>query len=195
MKHIRLIRGVSAGVLLMFVHSAQASETTGYVYDGLGRLKSTSVSGGPNSNRQSNICLDPAGNRTQYAMAVGSAPACGTAPSSNPVLKNPVIAVSNAATATIVLSTLATTSAPAIISAFTPGAGAGSATLAADRQSVVYRAPSLPTPGMCEPAYVSLFSVPYSVQNAPNGAVMSGVATISVRSAAGPRPRPGQACP
>lgn len=195
MKRIDFVRGIGMISLAIAARSATASETVTYAYDGLGRLKATAIANGPNNSRQTNICLDAAGNRKQYAIAMGVPPACGSFAATNPVPTNPTISVSTAATATILLSTLATVSSSAAIASFSPGSSAGTATLAADRQSVSYKAPSLPVPAMCEPAYTSFFSVPYAVQNTPDGAAVSGTATISVRSAAGPRPKPGQACP
>ena len=55
---------------------ASAQETTTYVYDALGRLVSTSVSGGPNSGNSTGTCFDAAGNRTTYATAIGGTATC-----------------------------------------------------------------------------------------------------------------------
>lgn len=184
-----------ASSLLMIAHGGSAAETTSYTYDGLGRLKTSAIAGGPNDTRRTNTCFDAAGNRTQYAVANGAPPACGVMTSPDPVAKNPSLLVANASTTAISLSTLASASGPAAIASFTPGSGAGSAAISADRQAVTYTAPALPAPGLCEPAYVNAYSVPYSVQNSPNGPSVAGTATISVRSPAGPRPKPPQACP
>lgn len=52
--------------------TAYAQETTTYQYDALGRLTTSTVSGGPNNQTQTSITYDPAGNRTNYTVA-GSA--------------------------------------------------------------------------------------------------------------------------
>lgn len=63
--------------------SAAAQETTTYAYDGLGRLKSSSITGGPNDTRKTGTCFDAAGNRLRYDVAT-SAPAACPAPSPTP---------------------------------------------------------------------------------------------------------------
>ena len=61
-----------------------AQETTTYTYDALGRLITTSISGGPNNGTQTGTTFDPASNRTNYTVtgalvppsfAIGNAPA------------------------------------------------------------------------------------------------------------------------
>jgi len=54
-----------AGFVLVGV-PAVASETTTYTYDALGRLVTTSVSGGPTNGLSTTTQFDPAGNRTNY---------------------------------------------------------------------------------------------------------------------------------
>lgn len=60
---------------------AQASETTSYTYDALGRLIAVSTSGGPNNGLNIGTAYDPAGNRTNYS--AGGAPP-GSPPASPP---------------------------------------------------------------------------------------------------------------
>lgn len=59
--------------------SLHAQEATTYSYDALGRLVSSSTSGGPNNGIATGTCFDAAGNRTQYVMGTAGAP-CTTAP-------------------------------------------------------------------------------------------------------------------
>jgi hypothetical protein len=170
--------------------SALAADSTSYRYDALGRLTTSAIAAN-GTTTSSTVGYDPAGNRTAYKItgASGSTPS----PTAAPVARNPAIAVRSGSITSIALSTLATTSSAATIANFTPPSGAGSGAIAADRQSIVYTAPSLVTPGLCDLAYTNLYSTPYSVQNAAGAA--TGTATISVTSAAGPRPRPPQVCP
>jgi len=58
--------------------SALAQETTTYSYDGLGRLKGSTIAGGTNSGRATGTCFDAAGNRTRYDVATGTPAACPT---------------------------------------------------------------------------------------------------------------------
>lgn len=77
----------SAAALAILSCSALAQETTTYSYDGLGRLKSSSIAGGPNDTRKTGTCFDAAGNRTRYDVATGAPAACPTptpTPSSSP---------------------------------------------------------------------------------------------------------------
>jgi len=46
-----------------------ASDTTIYTYDALGRLITTSVTGGPSSGTQTSTTFDPAGNRSSYTVS------------------------------------------------------------------------------------------------------------------------------
>ncbi len=58
--------------------SASAQDATSYTYDALGRLITTSVSGGPNNAINAATCFDPAGNRSHYIVSVGSNACAGT---------------------------------------------------------------------------------------------------------------------
>lgn len=72
--------------------TAEANETQSYSYDALGRLVSTQVSGGPNSGVAVSTQLDPAGNRTRYAVsASGGAAAPSPTPPSPPPPSPPII--------------------------------------------------------------------------------------------------------
>ena len=66
--------GTAMGALAGISTSAHAQETTSYSYDALGRLASTSTSGGPNSGVVMGTCFDAAGNRTQYLVGAAGAP-------------------------------------------------------------------------------------------------------------------------
>ncbi len=77
----------STGAAALLAGSAWAQETTTYSYDGLGRLKSSSIAGGPNDTRKTGTCFDAAGNRTRYDVATSAPSACPTptpTPSSSP---------------------------------------------------------------------------------------------------------------
>jgi YD repeat-containing protein len=75
--------------LLAFVSTAAiatmagAQETTSYSYDALGRLETSTNSGGPNNNVFMKTCFDPAGNRTAQAVGTGT-PTCTPAPTPTP---------------------------------------------------------------------------------------------------------------
>ena len=62
-----------AGALVLAA-AAQASETTSYAYDALGRLVRVTTSGGAQSGPNVLTCYDRAGNRTRYAVAIGTPP-------------------------------------------------------------------------------------------------------------------------
>ena len=67
--------------------SALAQETATYSYDGLGRLKGSSITGGTNNGRATGTCFDAAGNRTRYDVATSAPTACPTptpTPTSSP---------------------------------------------------------------------------------------------------------------
>lgn len=66
-----------------FAAAAQASETTTYSYDALGRLVSSASSGTVNNGLSTTISYDPAGNRSCYGVtgaATGSGSACSGPP-------------------------------------------------------------------------------------------------------------------
>lgn len=73
----------SAATVAVLSHGAMAQETTTYSYDALGRLKTSSIAGGPNNTRKTGMCLDPAGNRTRYDVT-NSTPAPCPAPAPTP---------------------------------------------------------------------------------------------------------------
>ena len=58
--------------------NALAQEATTYSYDGLGRLKRSSIAGGTNNGRTTGTCFDAAGNRTRYDVAISALGACPT---------------------------------------------------------------------------------------------------------------------
>jgi len=69
------LSGASA-LAIVLTTAALAQETTTYSYDGLGRLKGSTISGGINSGRVTGTCFDAAGNRTRYDVATASPAAC-----------------------------------------------------------------------------------------------------------------------
>lgn len=73
---IWLAASVAAATILSC--SALAQETTNYSYDGLGRLKGSTIVGGTNSGHITGTCFDAAGNRTRYDVATTSPAACPT---------------------------------------------------------------------------------------------------------------------
>jgi YD repeat-containing protein len=64
----------AAASAFVFHGAAQASDTTVYTYDALGRLVSVSTTGGPNNGLNIGTAYDPAGNRTTYTAGTGGAP-------------------------------------------------------------------------------------------------------------------------
>jgi hypothetical protein len=112
-----------------------------------------------------------------------------------PTPLNPVINVTSESSVSMGIAILATTSVPARITAMTPPASSGSAAINPDGQSVVYTAPRLARPNLCEPAYTVTFAIPYSIQNASGGTQASGSVTMKVKSLPGLRPTPPQVCP
>jgi hypothetical protein len=65
----------AAGVIAACAAAApvQAAETVTYTYDALGRLVTTTTSGGPNAGISTGTTFDPAGNRTTYTVTGASA--------------------------------------------------------------------------------------------------------------------------
>jgi len=55
-------------VAILIVAPSIAQETTTYTYDALGRLITSSISGGPNNGTQTGTNFDPASNRTNYTV-------------------------------------------------------------------------------------------------------------------------------
>ncbi|WP_375399083.1 RHS repeat domain-containing protein [uncultured Sphingomonas sp.] len=69
MQHaIAAMRAAIVLVGLSLGGAAQASETTTYSYDALGRLTGVQVAGGPSDGRHDTYSYDAAGNRTQTAV-------------------------------------------------------------------------------------------------------------------------------
>jgi hypothetical protein len=83
MKKRALLASSCIAALLLWPDIVNASDTTTYVYDVLGRLIGTSVSGGPNNGIGTAFCLDAAGNRTTYSSGPGTM-ACGNGGTPNP---------------------------------------------------------------------------------------------------------------
>jgi hypothetical protein len=75
---------LSSVALTTLLAAGVSAETVTYSYDELGRLKSSSVSGGSNNGNNAVICYDKAGNRVQYVSAVAAGASCTPAPSPTP---------------------------------------------------------------------------------------------------------------
>lgn len=78
--------------LLLFLGSVVAAgaapvgaETVTYSYDALGRLRTSSVSGSPDSSTNTAICRDPASNRERYLTTIAGAASCAHANGQSPV--------------------------------------------------------------------------------------------------------------
>ena len=77
----------SVATIAILSCSALAQETTNYSYDGLGRLKGSTITGGTNNGRATGTCFDAAGNRMRYDVATSAPVACPTptpTPASSP---------------------------------------------------------------------------------------------------------------
>jgi hypothetical protein len=204
----RLLLATSA---FAFATNVLASETVTYSYDALGRLVATTSSGTVNNGLATTIAYDPAGNRSTYSVtgAAGSPPPPPPPappppappppappppappppapppppPAATMTALNPTLNVAQASSTVIPFATLANANGePAVLQSFNPPAGGGTATIAADGQSATYVAPSLTRPARCEFFYTNTYLVPYSVRDTSNGAVVSGSATINVKS-------------
>ena len=68
-----LLAGCAAGIIGT---TAGNAETITYSYDALGRLRTSSVSGGPDAGTNTAICYDAAGNRERYTTTVAGAATC-----------------------------------------------------------------------------------------------------------------------
>lgn len=94
----------SAGAVVVAAALAQgavASETTTYTYDELGRLVSSSNSGGPRNGKSALTSYDPAGNRASQAVGVPAPPLNDAAVFS---ISGPPAAVNEGSSATFVIS-------------------------------------------------------------------------------------------
>src|SRR3712207_5653552 len=76
--------------------AVQASETTSYSYDALGRLTISTISGGSNHSVGTATCFDAAGNRTRYIVGAGVT-SCASAPPPPPPSNSPPVAVADSA--------------------------------------------------------------------------------------------------
>ena len=79
-RHLVLLCGVVGGVAMpvaaMLATAAAGSETTTYSYDALGRLVTTTRTGGPSSGVNMASCFDRAGNRLRYDTLTTTPAAC-----------------------------------------------------------------------------------------------------------------------
>jgi YD repeat-containing protein len=78
-----LLLGAAAPLVLFVGHPSSGSETTTYTYDALGRLVTSTRSGGPSSGVNMATCFDRAGNRLRYDTLTTTPAACPT-PSPTP---------------------------------------------------------------------------------------------------------------
>jgi len=86
-RHRRLLLLGGCAIVGVAASVASNAETVTYSYDALGRLRTSSVSGGPNNGTNTAICYDPASNRERYVATVAGAAVCTTStyPPSAPV--------------------------------------------------------------------------------------------------------------
>jgi len=78
MRSRRLLLWGIAPAILLVGSSLSGSETTTYSYDTLGRLVTTTRSGGPSSGITMNSCFDRAGNRMRQDVATSTPAVCPT---------------------------------------------------------------------------------------------------------------------
>lgn len=67
-----------AALIAVFPVQGASAETITYSYDALGRLVSSSVTGGPSGGATTGIGYDAAGNRTSYSISGRTAPNAAT---------------------------------------------------------------------------------------------------------------------
>jgi YD repeat-containing protein len=75
-RRVLLLAGCAAAVVIGA--ASGNAETVTYSYDAQGRLRASSVSGGPNNGTNTAICYDPASNRERYVTTKAGAAACTT---------------------------------------------------------------------------------------------------------------------
>jgi YD repeat-containing protein len=78
LRHCRVLLLASCAVAGISGSVANSAETVTYSYDAQGRLRASSVSGGPDNGTTTAICYDAASNRERYVTAVAGAAACTT---------------------------------------------------------------------------------------------------------------------
>lgn len=78
LRHRRVLLLASCAVAGAVGSVANGAETVTYSYDAQGRLRTSSVSGGPNNGTNTAICYDAASNRERYVTTVSGAAACIT---------------------------------------------------------------------------------------------------------------------
>ena len=83
-RHSRLLLLGSCAVVGIIGSVASSAETVTYTYDALGRLRASSVSGGPDNGTSTAICYDAASNRERYVTTIAGAAACTAAPYPTP---------------------------------------------------------------------------------------------------------------
>ncbi|TCM12143.1 Calx-beta domain-containing protein [Novosphingobium sp. PhB165] len=128
---------------------------------------------------------NPTGGTISVAQASGTIKANDMPPMT---ALNPSLGFSSASVTSIPITTLVNLSGnSATIVSFSLPANTGSATIAADGQSVTYTAESIPQAAACEPGTKDKFTVPYSVRANGNGAITNGTASFTVSGPAGPR--------
>jgi len=78
-----VLLGTAASALLLIGSSTLGSETTTYSYDALGRLVTSTRTGGPSNGVTMATCFDRAGNRMRYDTVTTTPATCPT-PSPTP---------------------------------------------------------------------------------------------------------------
>lgn len=72
------VTGLAIPATAILATAALGSETTTYSYDALGRLVSSTQSGGPSTGLNMATCFDRAGNRLRYDTVTTAPAACPT---------------------------------------------------------------------------------------------------------------------
>jgi uncharacterized protein involved in exopolysaccharide biosynthesis len=90
-RHRRLLLLGSCAVAGIAGLTISNAETVTYSYDALGRLRGSSVVGGPDTGTSTAICYDPASNRERYVITKPGGATCTTSiyPPSAPLPTRP----------------------------------------------------------------------------------------------------------
>lgn len=83
-RRTRLLTTCCFAAVSLLSGGAFAAETVSYSYDALGRLTTSTISGGPNNTIGTATCFDAAGNRTRYTVGAGVTSCGSPAPSPTP---------------------------------------------------------------------------------------------------------------
>lgn len=72
----RVVLGALAVFAIAGGAPSTSAQTVTYSYDAMGRLKTSSVSGGPSNGTNTAICYDAANNRVRYVTNTGGSASC-----------------------------------------------------------------------------------------------------------------------